>query len=189
MKSTSAAHVSIHPLSPAVCADAAAASNFDRRSATAASGCACAPWAKVTSGAATVNSRDQTHLDALQDLLIIDFSRLSFFGNDSRSPAGTGSGEVKAVTCTPVNNARATRHSRRNARRRVRLGGRFARVFKLFSGAKTLVFASPAPSRSKDVFVAPDNPPDKNVAPDTASEFESDIGEGSTVSVLPEGRE
>src|SRR5215208_5882465 len=93
MKSTSAAQTSIQPLSPAVCADAAAASSFARRSATAASGCACAPWAKAARGAANRSSRDQTHLDAPQDLLIIDFSRLSLFVNNSHTPAGTGSGE------------------------------------------------------------------------------------------------
>ncbi len=79
MKSTSAAHVSIQPLSPAVCADAAAASNFARRSANAASGPACA---KATIGVAVRSSRDQTHLDAPQDLLIFDFSRLSLFVNE-----------------------------------------------------------------------------------------------------------
>src|SRR5215207_1875627 len=90
MKSTSAAQTSIQPLSPADCAEAAAASNFARRSATAASGSACA---KATRGVAVRSSRDQTHLDAPQVLLIIDFSRLSLFVNDSRTPAGTGSGE------------------------------------------------------------------------------------------------
>jgi hypothetical protein len=87
MKSTSAAHTSIQPLSPAVCAAAAALSSFARRSPIAASGCACA---KATSGAAARSSRVQIHPDAPQDLLIIGFSRLSLFVNDSRTPAGTG---------------------------------------------------------------------------------------------------
>src|ERR1044072_7114555 len=102
MKSTSAAHVSIHALSPADCADAAALSSFDRRSASVC--------AKAMSGAAATSSRDQTYLNAPKDLLIIGFSRLGFSEATPAHRPAQALLKVKAVTCTPVNNARATRH-------------------------------------------------------------------------------
>src|SRR5918912_267163 len=131
MKSTSAAQVSIHALSPADCADADAASNFVRRSASVC--------AKATSGAAATESRAQTHPDAPQDLLIINVSRLSFC-SDSRTQTPARE-RLKTVTRTRGNNARATRHGRRYARRRARPEERRARLFGRFSREESRVSA------------------------------------------------
>lgn len=129
----------------------------------------------MPSSATSDTSRDQTeqiHLEAPRNLLIIAFSHLSLFEAAPTHRPARAQVKLKAVTYTQVNNARATRHGRRNAPGRERLGGRGAWLFERFSGAEAISLRTALVCTAEDKIVAPENMPDKNVAPRRETAFE-----------------